>query len=557
MNNLNRKSPVGDKLVGLAITLAITIGVNIQVGDNFYTSNTVLKILALLLPISVAFFGLLINGNEHDIELSKLKIFWITTFVLYSLFLVSTSPDLGRFILGTADRNLGGITVSLGVLFFLVGRSLSRKLTKLVLFVILLNSILQVFIVAYQKFLQPDTLILNTVDQFQSPPVVGTFYNANPLSFFLGIVASGLSGLLIQSRLKKREMVLASIALIILCFGLVLSSSAQGFIGLCVTTAAFLVGRFVRRLRQKFSAFMTWLYGLGLAIFFLTIAFISVSPRLNVSGSAYLERLEIYKTALQITVQHLFFGVGTDRFASEYGKFTLLSELKLVDNAHSVPLQIVSTQGLLGLLFFFSFVFWILRLRVSESSISNSYWFFWQASFFSFAVIGIIGIEHPVITSIGFLSAGVLSSVSQEHGLKQKKENYKVKSKFAHSLSLLISVVLLFVTFHFVNGELRAGNVISQLSQRNISVEEFDIVFRQEHEKIYNARVLLNAGEAYIAIGNQVGALRVANTMLYRFPDDQRTSALFFSIAKTWGDEKAYEIAIRLRDQLFPKSKGL
>jgi hypothetical protein len=557
LSKLIQKPRLGDILIGFAITFGITVGVNFQVGDNLYTSNTVYRVLALLFAISLAFFGLLLKGDVHNLELSKIKMYWIIAFVSYSLYLASSSPDLGRFILGTADRNLGGITVSLAVLFFLVGRSISRKLSALVLLIILLNSIIQVVIVCYQKFLQPDILALNTVDTFQSPPVVGTFYNANPLSFFLGIVASGLCGLLIQSGLKKREIVLASIALIFLCFGLFLSSSAQGFIGLSITTAALLVGRFVRPIRQRFSAFMTWLYGLVLAIFFLAITFISISPRLNVSGNSYLERLEIYKTALQITVEHLFFGAGTDRFASEYGKFTLLSELKLVDNAHSVPLQIVSTQGLLGLLFFFSFVFWILRLRASESLISNPYWFFWQASFFSFAVIGIIGIEHPVITSIGFLSAGVLSSMSQEHSLIQKKENYKVKSKFAHSLSLLISVFLLFVTFHFVNGELKAGNVISQLSQRRISVEEFDIVIRQEHEKIYNARVLLNAGEAYIAIGNQVGALKVANTMLYRFPDDQRTSALFFSIAKTWNDEKAYGTAIRIRDQLFPKAKGL
>jgi tetratricopeptide (TPR) repeat protein len=350
-------------------------------------------------------------------------------------------------------------------------------------------------------------------------------------------------------------MILGSLALVVLFLGLIWSGSSQGLIGLCITVAAFLIGRFVRSIRQRFSVFIGWLYGLGLAIFFLAIGLISISPNLNISVNPYLERLEIYQTGLRITVEHLLFGTGTDRFAAEYGKFTIFSDLKLVDNAHSIPIQIVSTQGLLGLLFFLTFVFWVLRLKEGESSYSNSYWTFWQASFFSFAVIGIIGIEHPVITSIGFLSAGVLSSISQEQSSKQTDSSYKVDSKFIHVPALVLSVVLSLTTYHFVNGELKAGNAISQLSQRKISVEEFEKVLGREYEKIYNARVLLNAGEAYIAIGNQVGALKVANTMLYRFPDDQRTSALFFSIAKTWNDEKAYRTATALRDQLFPKAK--
>ena len=546
MSSLNRKSRLGDTLVGFAITFGITVGVNFQVGDNLYTSNTVYKVLALLFPTSLAFFGLLLNRDVHKLELSKPKMFWIIAFITYTLYLAASSPDLGRFILGTADRNLGGIAVSLAVLFFFVGRSLSRKLSILVLFVILLNSILQVVIVFYQKFLQPDV-----------PTIVGTFYNANPLSFFLGIVASGLCGILIMSRLKKREIILGSLTLAALSFGLIWSNSVQGLIGFGVTSTVFLLGRFVWPIRQRFSAFLSWLYGLGLVVFFLAIGLISLSPNSNISGNPYLERLEIYKTGIRITSEHLFFGTGTDRFATEYGKFTILSDLKLVDNAHSIPIQIVSTQGLLGLFFSLSFVFWILRLKESELSNTNSYWTFWQALFFSYAVIGIIGIEHPVITSIGFLSAGVLFSMSQGQSSTQKVANYKVDSKFVHALSLVLSVSLSLVTYHFVKGELKAGIAISQLSQRKISVEEFENVIGQEYEEVYNSRVLLNAGEAYIAIGNQVGAMKVANTMLFRFPDDQRTSALFFSIAKTWNDEKALEIAISVRDQLFPNAKEL
>ena len=80
---------------------------------------------------------------------------------------------------------------------------------------------------------------------------------------------------------------------------------------------------------------------------------------------------------------------------------------------------------------------------------------------------------------------------------------------------------------------------------------------RGEYRNVYNARILLNTGEAYIAIGNAVEALRVAEFMLSRFPDDQRTSALYFAIAKNWNDPQTYRVAVEVRDRLFPNAGNL
>lgn len=557
MSSFRRRSETGDLLIWLSVSLSITLGVNLKVGDSLYTSNTAYKLIGLLVPISFVFLAILLSSPEKRFELSKLKIIWIVLFLSYSLYLGVTSRDLGRFLIGTADRNLGGISVALGVLFFIVGRFLNKKQQQIILVVVLLNSLLQALIVGYQKFLQPDVPSLSQIGVFYSPPVVGTLYNANPLSFFLGIAASGLLGILIKSRLQKRELILGLLALTVLFLGIIWSSSSQGLIGLCVTGVAFAAGKLIPPIRQKFSQFLAWLYGIALVCFLFAVSAISLSPSLDVSQNPYLERLEIYKSALKIASANLFLGTGIDQFASEYGKFTLLRDLKLVDNAHSIPLQMISTLGLLGFFFYLSFVFWVLRSNRFESLPSDVNWSFWQAAFFSFVVIGIIGIEHPVITSIGFLAAGVLSANSQMLVSEPKKVYSKLKWKFTYSGLLVFSFFLSLSLNFLVNSELKVGNALSQLSQNKISAQKFESIVEVEYEKVYNARVLLILGEAYTAIGNRGGATNVANLMQSRFPDDQRTSALFFLIAKTWNDTKAYENAIELRDQLFPNSKGI
>ena len=87
-------------------------------------------------------------------------------------------------------------------------------------------------------------------------------------------------------------------------------------------------------------------------ILFTFIVLLKDIPRKGIVNSdSFYERLEIYRTAISGITQSGFFGVGIDQFNEFYYRYNLSDNLKLVDNAHSLPLQIMSTAGFIGLLF--------------------------------------------------------------------------------------------------------------------------------------------------------------------------------------------------------------
>ena len=473
MKKNKTKINVGDHIISIAICLAITLGVNLQVGNNSYSSNIVMKIFGVLLPVTFALVVLLLKNKNLEFGLDKKKSFWLVALLIYIFFLATTSSEIGRFMLGTADRNLGGISIGLAVLCFFVGRLLSKNQQKFILIVLILNGVCQALVVGYQKYLQPDILSLTGIGVFEAPPVYGTFYNSNPLSFFLGIVASGLSAFLLRSKIMSKVVLLACISLSALFLGLAWSGSSQGLIAVLITGLFYIVSKYIRPIKQKFSLVLSLTYGFGLITFFLVVTLLPLQTSSNISGNPYLERLEIYKSALQISAANFVTGAGTDRFASEYGKYTLLSDLKLVDNAHSIPLHILSTQGLFGLFFFLSFMFWVLSTKENSLNSQNSEWSFWQAVFFSYALIGIIGIDHPAVTAVGFLAAGILRSKHQDSKITIPKSTLSFSPKLVYSVTLFFGIFLSFTLFCLAHAEIKVGNSISQLSQKTISISEF------------------------------------------------------------------------------------
>jgi hypothetical protein len=102
--------------------------------------------------------------------------------------------------------------------------------------------------------------------------------------------------------------------------------------------------------------------------------------------------------------------------------------------------------------------------------------------------------------------------------------------------------------------EFRVSKALTDLSALRISPERFKTEIANEFDSVSNSRLLLNLGQAYIALDDRQGAKGVALVMLRNFPQDQRTSALLFAIAERWSDAEAYQSAVELRNQLFPQS---
>jgi hypothetical protein len=308
----------------------------------------------------------------------------------------------------------------------------------------------------------------------------------------------------------------------------------------------------IRVLRVNFTKILFPLFLIALATFITAARVVSIKDNIDVAYNAFFERLEIYKSALKLTIQYPFFGVGVDSFHEKYGQVTLTTLMQLADNAHSVPLHILSTLGFIGFALWLTIIFFVFNYGKSGVNEEQAEFKFFQIGFFSYLLIGIVGIEHPVIGAISWFLAGALVklSFSQETERKVDKSNLS-PVKLEKRTVLAGSMALISISLYLLPQQIVVGKALTDFSERKLSSSEYDLVIAENLNRIWNPALLLTSGEAYIAIDQQINALVIANVMLKKYPDDQRTSILLFAIANKWNDEKAQKLAEEVRDRIF------
>jgi hypothetical protein len=305
-------------------------------------------------------------------------------------------------------------------------------------------------------------------------------------------------------------------------------------------------------LRVNFAKILFPTFVIALVTFSITVFAFPIKGNSQIAYNAFLERLEIYKSALKLTIQYPFFGVGVDSFHEKYGQVTLTTLMQLADNAHSVPLHILSTLGFIGFALWLAIIFFVFNYGKSGVNEEQAEFKFFQIGFFSYLLIGIVGIEHPVIGAISWFLAGALVklSFSQETERKVDKSNL-IPVKLEKRTVLAGSMALISISLYLLPQQIVVGKALTDFSERKLSSSEYDLVIAENLNRIWNPALLLTSGEAYIAIDQQVNALVIANVMLKKYPDDQRTSILLFAIANKWNDEKAQKLAEEVRDRIF------
>jgi len=553
IKNLKESSAPLLDLFPVLTVVAIALGVFLQTGDN-YTPNVLKKSLGLALPLVLGLFIFIFAKVKRQLVFSRIELIWAAAWLIYLFLRGIASPNLNHALMGEPSRNLGILTSVLFFLFFYAGRivGLSGK-SQIPLYGFVGIALVEAIVVIYQSKFAP--LTFEGIPKAANPPsVVGTFYNANPLSFFLGIFVSALFVYIINFESKKAGVFFLLVAIEIVTFyALVLSDSSQGLIVAVLVILVFSLKRFIPLLNEYFSWIQTLLYGIALFMFISVVLLVPLSDPSRIATNPYLERLEIYKSAVKIFLAHPLAGVGIDSFSSDYGKYTVTTLMQLVDNAHSIPLHLLSTQGVVGFLFYGGFLVWIFNRKLPIGTTSKAQWSFWQSGFFAYAFIGIIGIEYPAIGAMAFLSAGIMTSLSgkvEVTSSKSSKSQSLVKS--SKSFVLILSLFVVFSLSTFANTEFRVARNISHLSEGKLSPDEFKARLARDFKKLQNSQLLLTAGQALIAINDERDAIAVANKMLESFPRDQRTSVLFLTIGNTWGNDEALRIGSRIRDELFP-----
>jgi hypothetical protein len=512
-----------------------------------------LKTLGLFVPLVIGLLSILIrSGSRARVNVSNSEIYWIVIIGIFGVAQVLNTSSGVNLILGAADRNLGGATFGIALLAYIGGKYLAKHDIKYIVTAIIFIAFLQSLIVIYQRFLKAD--VRNLDGLLVAPSVFGTFYNSNPLSFFLGLTCSAIIAYVLKSNLSKSHTFFLLTLVIILFLGLLNSGSFQGLLGFLITSILYLVNRYFKSISNRFNLVLIATYGIGVTTFLITVLVIPISSSTNITTNPYFERLEIYKSAISMFINQPILGAGVDSFASKYGYFTTSSDLKLVDNAHSIVLQTLSTQGILGFALFLSFIFWVLRFRFSDDQSNYAQWSFFQSIFFTYAVIGIIGIDHPVISFLAFLSAGVLNSMSKKSINTKVSNQARLSTKALSFGAALLTIIVSFSIIPNAFRELKVSNGLTQLSTRGISPQKFQAQVLAEYESLNNSRLMLNVGQAFVALDDRKHANQIASAMLLKFPDDQRTSALLFLVADKWSDENALNVAVDLRNRIFPNS---
>jgi len=261
-----------------------------------------------------------------------------------------------------------------------------------------------------------------------------------------------------------------------------------------------------------------------------------------INSNSFYERLEIYRTAILGIQQHLFFGAGIDRFNEVYFRFNLTENLKLVDNAHSVPLQLLATIGLFGLMAWSVLFFAAVRTPIqNKTPIDNALYFACLTSLFT----GMFGIQVPGIEFIIYFIVGGLIA-------KKSVGNPRKSSLSERNFQVGILVMVLVVSCNQFSTYLGYVNSINEISKSNVGLTEGKPDFYIKLNGIHDVGVLLKVGRLSMVYQDKELGLRVMERMINLNSHDQRTIALTLELAKKWGDSDL----VKIGNELSVSAKG-
>jgi O-antigen ligase len=482
---------------------------------NFFRLSTSIVLLVVVITV-------LIVLDPKVNRIFNSYTFWIAgLYPAYIILQSLLSDSFMLFSIGNSDRNLGGLT-ALGCLgFFVLGSHLGGGTSSKFYGIFLGLLVLQIMIICVLGFES-----LEKASQ-------GNFMQSNSTSFMLVILLILTSGIFFETTIRSASQKLFISSLIVVSLVLLfLNQSLQGILGLLGVCLIWLLWRLGGR---KVSLTKISLMSISLAsIIFVT--FVSLSPVPNANSAnqnSFFERLEIYKTAIRIFESNLLFGLGVDRFNEGYYAFNLTNNSKLVDNAHSILLQIISTTGLVGFVFWvLPFIFVLLKHKKSDSPQNTPAVF----AIVGYLIVGIIAIQVPGIEFLIFTLLGYLAF--------QKTSNEKVASLKPVGVGMLVtsSALILGVLLHISYKHYAVTNYLSGVTPKSVSTSDL----QESLEDIHDLELLLLEGRFSMAVQDKPFGLLVLQRMTNLAPKDQRTIALAALLGNYWNDERLTKLTYQL-----------
>ncbi len=250
----------------------------------------------------------------------------------------------------------------------------------------------------------------------------GTFADPNYYAAFLALaLLPGVALLLAQ--VKRHLWLLAPLAVGV--GGLLFSLSRGGILGFAAGLMLLLAWR---RARHVALAILVVFVALTIANANPLVEseyFGSVEERISTVRHPTREstRPQIWATAIDVTQEHPFLGVGVNQFQRESARRSLFERGKTLENTHSVPLSLAAETGLIGLAAFLAFLVQLavrgLSTARSRFSLERGLGLGISAALVAFVIQGltITQVRVPLVTGTFFLIAGILTGLSDRPGI--------------------------------------------------------------------------------------------------------------------------------------------
>lgn len=327
---------------------------------------------------------------------------------------------------------------------------------------------------------------------FEQRRAFATLGNPALLAGYLVTVLPLGLGLTIFSR-KTYELIYSSISTLLIFICLIATFNRTSWLAallslICMAVAIVYLWRKGALDKETISNLI--ILGIAIVVFFVGIAVqstVSKSPitvvervkEITVFTGSFQHRLEIWGAGFRMVADEPLFGLGPDTFRSTsriyqgpgYGK---IAPDIVADNAHNYELQIASGTGMLGFLFFASFVMYVFflgtRILFIKSLEGRK-----KAHYSSTKEVASIGVNlglfisflaylFQLLTSVSIIGSTVMwwfvfaGIISQSDRLRALNINFSGKS-FAKWVSIVLAITLFLVT-SIIHGRLLYADML-------------------------------------------------------------------------------------------------
>jgi O-antigen ligase len=354
-------SRASDRYLGMYVLLA-SVAVCLLVAPINAIDPVNLPKLCLLTTLSFIAAGFAFSKIEFfKLKRNRVILLIIGLFILQLIVvLLVDKRDFSYKFYGTYGRNTGFVAY-LSLSFLLLASLVSSSKLLIKRYVVALvgsGAVLALYGIAQSRgydFYEFDLGI--------GTKTFGSFGNSNFQSAYMGITAAAALTLVIYSKIEVHFKAGLSILICLAIYNVSLSSE-QGFFNFVVGVAAATI-IFLFKSRKKILGWMV-LVGSSVSVLFLLLGILNIGPLSEVIyKSSLLTRRFYWQAAVNMMLDHPFFGVGMDGYGDAYfrsrtNEIAAYNSGIYSDTAHNIPLDIGSNGGFLLLFAYLAMIIFVL-----------------------------------------------------------------------------------------------------------------------------------------------------------------------------------------------------